>query len=211
MIIVFKMDVMTMDKKERMKELFLDIQQLEGKELLRGHILYYAGPTIVGVKPATIMTLADTKGLKKLWLTHGEELCEEYNINYYVLKEAAHKLTIMLYHPISLEVTLQREEHSHFLKQFGYKKEESLTNKIQRLADRFESLCPHEMGIFLGFPLDEVVAYMECPGRQCLLCGYWKVYNNIKIAQQAFDLYDDIRLRMLQNLINQNVKPLYVE
>lgn len=45
---------------------------------------------------------------------------------------------------------------------------------------------PHEIGVFLGYPLADVIGFIENGGRNCLCCGCWKVYANACDAQQAF-------------------------
>ena len=57
----------------------------------------------------------------------------------------------------------------------------------------YKRLCescsyPHEMGIFLGYPLADVKGFIK--KETCLLYGYWKVYANPKRVQELFKLYD---------------------
>ena len=48
---------------------------------------------------------------------------------------------------------------------------------------------PHEIGLFLGYPIDDVVAFIANKGRNCLCCGCWKCYSNACAAQKAFDKF----------------------
>ena len=43
-----------------------------------------------------------------------------------------------------------------------------------------EQLFPHEIGVFLGYPPEDVKAFIKQNGKGAVLCGYWKVYSNIK-------------------------------
>ena len=45
---------------------------------------------------------------------------------------------------------------------------------------------PHEIGLFLGYPIDDVVAFIANKGRNCLCCGCWKCYTDAEAAQKAF-------------------------
>jgi hypothetical protein len=45
---------------------------------------------------------------------------------------------------------------------------------------------PHEIGLFLGFPLEDVRCYIEKNGRDCKCCGFWKVYCNVPEAERQF-------------------------
>lgn len=45
---------------------------------------------------------------------------------------------------------------------------------------------PHEIGLFLGYPLGDVIGFIENHGQNCLCCGVWKVYTNPEAAAGAF-------------------------
>lgn len=45
------------------------------------------------------------------------------------------------------------------------------------------------MGLFLGYPYDDVMAFIEHEGRDYLCCGCWKVYSNQQSAETCFARY----------------------
>lgn len=45
---------------------------------------------------------------------------------------------------------------------------------------------------------------MECKEKKCLLCGYWKVYNNTIEAKKIFDKYDEIKEYTIKNILKGN-------
>lgn len=45
---------------------------------------------------------------------------------------------------------------------------------------------PHEMGIFLGYPIEDVVGYLKNNGENSACVGYWKVYKNVEEKQKLF-------------------------
>ena len=45
---------------------------------------------------------------------------------------------------------------------------------------------PHEMGVLLGYPLEDVKGFINNRGRIFLYTGYWKVYSDL---QQKMDLF----------------------
>ncbi len=61
-----------------------------------------------------------------------------------------------------------------------------------RIADRSGEF-PHEIGIFLGYPLPDVKGFIEHRGRDCKLCGIWKVYGDEKAAGTLFARYERCR------------------
>ena len=59
----------------------------------------------------------------------------------------------------------------------------SLTKRLQ-ITD-----FPHEIGIFLGYPLDDVEGFIKNKGQNFLLNGYWKVYSNKEEKEKIFKAY----------------------
>ena len=45
---------------------------------------------------------------------------------------------------------------------------------------------PHEIGVFLGYPLSDVVGFIENSGRNFTCCGCWKAYGDPQAAQRHF-------------------------
>jgi hypothetical protein len=45
---------------------------------------------------------------------------------------------------------------------------------------------------------------MECTTKECLLCGYWKVYNDSNKAQKIFNKYDKVKEYTVQNILEGN-------
>lgn len=77
---------------------------------------------------------------------------------------------------------------------YGYEKEEILNQEISKIEGKLNS-----KGVFLGYPIDDVKAFICNKGKKCLLCGVWKVYCNVAESQKIFDRYrkcTDIYLKM---------------
>ena len=48
---------------------------------------------------------------------------------------------------------------------------------------------PHEVGLFLGYPAEDVEGFIENKGRDFACAGYWKVYANEKETRALFEQY----------------------
>ena len=86
---------------------------------------------------------------------------------------------------------MQRKDVRVFLRQCGYDLSGGMESVICQLARR---LClradfPHEIGIFLGYPLRDVVGFICNKGQNYSCCGHWKSYGDAEQAQQTFDAY----------------------
>jgi len=81
-----------------------------------------------------------------------------------------------------------------FLQQEGYRLPEAgeapdVGNMLTQLSRK---LCcsaefPHEIGVFLGYPLGDVVGFIENRGKNFTCCGCWKSYGDPDAAQKHFD------------------------
>ena len=62
---------------------------------------------------------------------------------------------------------------------------------LDQLAERLccEGDFPHEIGVFLGYPLADVIGFIQNRGKNFTACGYWKVYTDPTAAQAEFDRY----------------------
>jgi hypothetical protein len=57
-----------------------------------------------------------------------------------------------------------------------------LRGRFQECVSEF----PHEIGLFLGYPADDVEAFIKYEGKNYASSRYWKVYHNIEEANEIF-------------------------
>ncbi len=103
-------------------------------------------------------------------------------------------LFILIYYPELLRRILQMEQNKKFLFQFGYtKKSMSLEYAIHHLKKRYQNYkekgleFPHEIGILLGYPYEDVEGFIQHRGKHYLYQGFWKVYSNVEETKKVFD------------------------
>jgi len=91
---------------------------------------------------------------------------------------------ILVYRRSMLQETLDDKETAEFLAEMGYTG--SMSDMLDRLAERMCEQIQHELGVFLGYPLCDVKGFMENHGNGYLLSGYWKVYGDTRKAKITF-------------------------
>ena len=178
------------------------LSRLEGKAYLEALISFAAAPTIQKKKPAALMNF--TAGGKKtaaLWRQFGEEICNGFHLDFFVLKEHQGGLIVLIYRRKLLEWYVNHKRNRFFLHRMGYEIASELNHKLTVLSRRFETLCPHEVGIFLGMPVEDVEGFIEHKGKNYLLCRYWKVYEKPRRAELLFNAYDKARTQMMELLV----------
>ena len=101
---------------------------------------------------------------------------------------------VYVYRQEALAALLAQADVQAFLRAMGYgdtSPDGALVFLRQRLA---ESPCfPHEIGVFLGYPLSDVIAFMRDGGRGCRCSGCWKAYTNECEAMRIFQRYKACR------------------
>lgn len=105
---------------------------------------------------------------------------------------------ILFYREKELEECLHKVGIRSFLRCFGYEGLE-LNEMLERLSQRAcmpfaQGGFPHEIGVFLGYPVEDVKGFIENEGRCCLLPGYWKVYSNPVMANRIFMGFDKAKV-----------------
>ena len=114
---------------------------------------------------------------------------------------------VYLYRTEQLERDLQVPQAVRILETLGYRKNEA-GGYLAQLRNRFqnESSFPHEVGLFLGYPPEDVKGFMENPRKGVKLVGVWKVYGDKELAKKKFELFRRCREYYSRHL--QNGRPL---
>lgn len=98
---------------------------------------------------------------------------------------------IYVFRPKQLERELACPAVCAFLSQYGYGDTGEVAPAICRLCQRLRGGedFPHEIGVFLGYPLEDVRAFIDNGGKNCKCTGCWKVYYNEEEAQRRFSQF----------------------
>ena len=81
-----------------------------------------------------------------------------------------------------------------FLKERGYDISctETLVSDLRRKVET-TGCVPHEIGLFLGYPFDDVKGFIDNKGRCPKCVGCWKVYGSVKKATELFRDFRECR------------------
>ncbi len=154
-------------------------------------IVKYCSPTLAGLKTGSLFTCSYTRRsevnnfLKKLNLSLG---CK--GIRFVPLRFKNKKALIYAYRPASLSSDITNKEAELLLTKRGYSTNncgKCLARLIKRLSEGDE--FPHEIGLFLGYPVDDVKGFIENKAACAKCVGCWKVYGDEDRAQKLFHQY----------------------
>lgn len=176
---------------------------LEDKNYLYSMIAYLTAPTIELQKPSNLITFSNnSRNQYHLWERYKEEITDALGLCYFELCKNEDKYVVLFYNPILLNACVFKKGNLRFLEEFGYFSDMCLEEALGHLSNRFASSCPHELGVFLGIPVLDVIGFIANAGRQCLICKYWKVYHNLDKAKCTFEAYDRAKEKMVKEIIN---------
>lgn len=96
---------------------------------------------------------------------------------------------LYLYRNSALDRELGEPRVRSYLAGLGYFAGGSCRDLLRQLAGRlcFQEEFPHEIGLFLGYPLEDVVGFIQNKGRGYVCCGLWKSYGDPGAARRYFE------------------------
>ena len=163
--------------------------------MLEKALIMHCSPTLAGLKSANMVNYTYTnKSALYEQLAHCRSTLEPKGVSIRLLKTTDTKALIYVYRMDKIQQDLRKNNVFNFLSEYGYETDQA-EYCIERLADRIsaQSDFPHEIGLFLSYPLDDVKGFIEHKGQNCRCVGCWKVYCNECEARKTFAKFDKCR------------------
>ena len=156
--------------------------------MLEKSVIEHCSPTLASIKTGNLFTYK-YESEEELWksVEGFNECVREKGVSLTVLRRSEKKALIYICRFSSLERDLKKPGVANFIKKYGYESTDpayALERLRSRLAQRED--FPHEIGLFLGYPLGDVIGFIKNAGQNCKCVGYWKVYCNECEAIKAF-------------------------
>lgn len=155
------------------------------------YIIRNCAPTLAGLKTGSMFTCpyeseaSLLKALRKL-----NRQLKPKGLQLLPLRFSAKRVLLYLFRPEKLQQDLSQKTAEHLLRCEGYDTENCkrcLGHLVKKL--RQEEGFPHEIGLFLGYPPEDVHGFI-CKGPDCCKCsGCWKVYGDEESARKKFAQY----------------------
>lgn len=154
-------------------------------------VVRHGAPTLAGLKTGSLFPctfqgwtdlLDELRQLNQVLTPRGLRLL--------LLRAGEGRALLYLYRPALLERDLSAPAARQLLRQAGYP-EETLPGRLRELKRRLAARdgFPHEIGLFLGYPPEDVQGFIQHQGRGSKLTGCWKVYGDEAAARQCFAVY----------------------
>lgn len=151
-------------------------------------LIEHCSPTLASIKTGNLFTISCSDADKLFKQIEECNHClRKKGVSIVALRKSESKVLLYVYRRDKLEEDFRKPGVACFLNNCGYENID-VDYAVKRLSQKLSasSEFPHEIGLFLGYPLGDVIGFIVNEGRNCKCTGYWKVYCNLPEAEKAF-------------------------
>ncbi len=155
---------------------------------LENGLIEHCAPTLAGLKSASLFRyFYESRERARKELKEVNELLNDRGVYVEVLLWNENAALVYTYRFSHLQRELEKTGTRELLEEYGYQNNdvESCIRRLKRKLCNY-TCFPHEIGIFLGYPLEDVKGFIENSGQNCKCSGLWKVYCNEKETVKLF-------------------------
>ncbi|MCM1529823.1 MAG: DUF3793 family protein [Alistipes sp.] len=166
----------------------------------------YSAPTLLGIKCGSLVSLSMSEfDLHSHIRMFNRRACGK-SLKIKKLYDHNERSLLLIYNEKLMQKRLADDDVKNLLSEFGYSADYSAEEYLDHLGVRLSEneTFPHEIGVFLDYPLEDVIGFMENKGGNYKLCGCWKVYGNEEKAKRTFTNYEKCK-EFLCTKLNQGV------
>lgn len=175
-------------------------------------ILEMLGAVILGSKPAEIINVPGSKEDKKIKLSQIEAFFSNCSrITYRIITTHDGGKRVLFINEKSMEKVLVNKRCINFLKFVGYPADYQLNDYMDELVFRLQSEeFPHEIGVFLGYPLKDVLGFMGYGKNELVEVRNWRIYGDKEISYEVYNNFMRDKAIMKEMIESMNINELRI-
>ncbi len=153
------------------------------------YLIENCSPTLASLKTANLFRYTyDTEEELQESVEKWNDQIAPKGVSVEILYQTKEWALIYVYRRMALERDLHRDGAEQLLEQCGYGHAVTVETAIPHLKTRLQAdgSFPHEIGLFLGYPLEDVIGFIRNQGHNSKCTGYWKVYGDAAEAGRTF-------------------------
>ncbi|MBO4896740.1 MAG: DUF3793 family protein [Clostridia bacterium] len=166
-------------------------------------IAYHCAPALAGIKPSNLVSISkeNTQDIASE-IERLNKLLNCKDIYIEKIHECTSRVLAIVYRKKVLLRHLKKAESIKFLRKYGYREAEKTEDFMEILKYRLSNSpeFPHEIGVFLGYPINDIYGFIHHKNEGCLLCGEWRVYQNADEAKELFRRFKFCRNALLKRI-----------
>lgn len=159
--------------------------------MLKESIIRHCAPTLAGIKVGNLFNCAfDNEKELKYQIKECNKEINPKGVYIKKLRQNDKRALIYVYREKQLKNILSNRGIVEFLSSCEYKKF-TIRYCIDELINRIQhyEVFPHEIGIFIGYPLSDVKSFIDNKGKNSKCLGYWKAYSNESKVNLIFEKF----------------------
>ena len=165
----------------------------------------YCSQVLGQIKPANLFTISneayDVDYLIKIW----NEDFNKIDIYFTLISKRKNTSSIFCFRKANLYKSINSNQTKKYLTSCGYQTN-NLDTCIRCLQKKLlANSFPHEIGLFLGYPYEDVMGFIENNGKNYLCSGYFKVYKNKQAKLKLFEMYNKVRTEY-KAIVDKNIE-----
>jgi hypothetical protein len=136
------------------------------------------------------------------WALVKDDISNRLSLKFAEISSNGFSVLVFIYRAEAVGRALSSEGARRLLEELGYGESlRSVDSCVGEVVRRSRGGIQHEIGIFLGYPPEDVRGFMENRGRNSKLSGYWKVYGDAVCALKKFEEYKMAETLSARNLL----------
>ena len=158
-------------------------------------LAFHTAPTLLGIKCGSLISLTTAEFTLDAQAELFNSKAAVKGLVTKILCSCGSRTLLFVYNEKLMERRLADPQVQEVLKRYGYSESMGIEECLDYLSERIRGSAdfPHEIGVFLGYPLEDVVGFIENKGENFKLCGCWKVYGSEENARRTFANYEKCR------------------
>ena len=185
------------------KEVFQLVGEMD-REDLQTQLALQCAPLLMGIKMSNLLIVPNRNVLDVY------ELFKDTCISVALIYMSEQKTMFLLYRREELDIYLKSATTKEVMELFGYRGmtpveiRRELIHRYEKYAEG-NGMFPHEMGVLLGYPTEDVLGFIENQGKNYLYAGYWKVDGNLMETKALFEEYNKAKEHVI-TMVSQGIE-----
>lgn len=154
-------------------------------------LISHCAPTLAGIKTGNLFSCPYEQ--KETFLNEIRRFNRRLSskgLHILPLRYRKKRALVYVYRPAVLRKDLSQQAARSLLREVGYTGQDGAycLRELMRRLEASEEF-PHEIGLFLSYPPEDVRGFMEQGAKNFKCSGCWKVYGDADQTQQLFRMY----------------------
>ena len=159
-------------------------------------IIEHLGPTVLGIKPSELLNVSQYD--QRTWEEFKALFSEQKQLGLREIREVNGRQQVIFYHRVTLDTILREKHNQEFLRTFNYPQTYSLDSYLNHVLGKIRTKAfPHEIGIFLGYPLKDVLGFMKQIPLTYAGTNGWRIYGDRRVSDEIYEKYHQARTSRL--------------